>query len=118
MLKNTEKTMEKIVALCKGRGFVYPGSEIYGGLANTWDYGPLGVELKNNIKKAWLKRKLYVAVHFVLHCSGKSDSYLELFALTENKCSQVVLICDECGRMVVVTHIIFIAAGSKDQQRS
>lgn len=53
---NTEKTMDKIVALCKGRGFVYPGSEIYGGLANTWDYGPLGVELKNNIKKAWLKK--------------------------------------------------------------
>ena len=46
-MKNTEKTMDQIVALCKGRGFVYPGSEIYGGLANTWDYGPLGVELKN-----------------------------------------------------------------------
>ncbi len=53
---NSEKTMEKIVALCKNRGFVYSGSEIYGGLANTWDYGPLGVELKNNIKKAWWKR--------------------------------------------------------------
>ena len=53
---NTEKTMDKIVALCKGRGFVYPGSEIYGGLANTWDYGPLGVELKNNIKQAWRKK--------------------------------------------------------------
>ena len=52
---NTEKTMDKIVALCKGRGFVYPGSEIYGGLANTWDYGPLGVEL-NNIKQAWRKK--------------------------------------------------------------
>ena len=51
-----EKTMGKIVALCKGRGFVYPGSEIYGGLANTWDYGPLGVELKNNIKRAWQKK--------------------------------------------------------------
>ena len=51
-----EKTMDKIVALSKGRGFVYPGSEIYGGLANSWDYGPLGVELKNNIKKAWWKR--------------------------------------------------------------
>ncbi len=48
-----EKTLEKIVALCKARGFVYPGSEIYGGLANTWDYGNLGVELKNNVKKAW-----------------------------------------------------------------
>ena len=53
MLKNTEKTMEKITALCKGRGFVFSGSEIYGGLANSWDYGPLGVELKNNIKRAW-----------------------------------------------------------------
>ena len=48
-----EKTMEKIVALCKARGFIYPGSEIYGGLANSWDYGPLGVELKNNVKNAW-----------------------------------------------------------------
>ena len=55
-MKNTEKSMEKLVSLCKGRGFVYAGSEIYGGLANTWDYGPLGVELKNNIKKAWLKK--------------------------------------------------------------
>lgn len=51
-----EKTMEKIVALAKARGFVYPGSEIYGGLANTWDYGPLGVELKNNVKKAWWQK--------------------------------------------------------------
>ena len=55
-MKNTEKTMEKIVALCKGRGFIFSGSEIYGGLANTWDYGPLGVELKNNVKKAWWKK--------------------------------------------------------------
>ncbi len=55
-MQNSEKTMEKIVALCKGRGFVYPGSDIYGGLANSWDYGPLGVELKNNVKKAWLKK--------------------------------------------------------------
>lgn len=51
-----EKTMEKIVALAKARGFVYPGSEIYGGLANTWDYGNLGVELKNNVKKAWWQK--------------------------------------------------------------
>ncbi|MBQ8121645.1 MAG: glycine--tRNA ligase [Ruminococcus sp.] len=55
-MNNSEKTMDKIVALCKGRGFVYPGSEIYGGLANTWDYGPLGVELKTNIKSAWRKK--------------------------------------------------------------
>lgn len=51
-----EKTMEKIVSLAKARGFVYPGSEIYGGLANTWDYGNLGVELKNNVKKAWWQK--------------------------------------------------------------
>jgi glycyl-tRNA synthetase len=50
------ESMETIVNLCKARGYVYPGSEIYGGLANSWDYGPLGVELKNNIKKAWLKK--------------------------------------------------------------
>ena len=55
-MENSKKTMEKIVALCKGRGFVYPGSEIYGGLANTWDYGPLGMALKNNLKAAWLKK--------------------------------------------------------------
>ena len=51
-----EIAMDKVVALCKNRGFVYPGSEIYGGLANTWDYGPLGAELKNNIKKAWWRK--------------------------------------------------------------
>ncbi len=55
-MDNKQKSMEKIVALCKGRGFVFPGSEIYGGLANSWDYGPLGVELKNNVKRAWWKK--------------------------------------------------------------
>lgn len=52
----TDKTMEKITTLAKGRGFVFAGSEIYGGLSNTWDYGPLGVEFKNNVKKAWMKK--------------------------------------------------------------
>ncbi len=51
-----ELTMDKLVALCKSRGFIYPGSEIYGGLANAWDYGPLGVEFKNNVKRAWWKK--------------------------------------------------------------
>ena len=55
-MKNSEKTMDKMVALLKNRGFVFPGSEIYGGLSNTWDYGPLGVEFKNNVKKAWWKK--------------------------------------------------------------
>ena len=56
MEEKNVNTMEKIVNLCKGRGFIFPGSEIYGGLANTWDYGPLGVELKNNIKRAWWQK--------------------------------------------------------------
>ena len=51
-----EFSMDTIVSLCKGRGFLYPGSEIYGGLANAWDYGPIGVELKNNVKRAWWKK--------------------------------------------------------------
>lgn len=55
-MMTTEKTMDKIVSLAKSRGFIFPGSEIYGGLANTWDYGPLGVELKNNVKRAWWKK--------------------------------------------------------------
>ena len=53
-MEQSEKTLDMIVNLCKNRGYVFPGSEIYGGLANSWDYGPLGVEFKNNVKKAWL----------------------------------------------------------------
>ena len=59
------ESMEKIVALCKSRGYIYPGSEIYGGLANTWDYGPLGVEFKNNVKKAWMKKFIQEDKHNV-----------------------------------------------------
>ncbi len=55
-MENSKKTMEKVVALCKNRGFVFAGSEIYGGLSNSWDYGPLGVEFKNNVKRAWWKK--------------------------------------------------------------
>ena len=55
-MSNEAKTMDKIVALCKNRGFVFAGAEIYGGLSNSWDYGPLGVEFKNNVKKAWWKK--------------------------------------------------------------
>ena len=55
-MENSKKTMDKVVALCKTRGFIFPGSEIYGGLANSWDYGPLGVEFKNNVKRAWWKK--------------------------------------------------------------
>ena len=55
-MENTEKSMDKIVALCKNRGFIFAGSDIYGGLANTWDYGPLGARMKNNVKDTWRKR--------------------------------------------------------------
>ena len=55
-MKENKLTMDKLVAHCKNTGIVYPGSDIYDGLANTWDYGPVGVELKNNIKKVWWKR--------------------------------------------------------------
>ena len=55
-MDSTQKTMEQIINLCKSRGFIFAGSEIYGGLANSWDYGPLGVEFKNNVKKAWWKK--------------------------------------------------------------
>lgn len=55
-MSNNAVTMEKLVALCKNRGIIFPGSEIYGGMGNTWDYGPVGVEIKNNIKRAWWKR--------------------------------------------------------------
>ena len=61
-----EKTMDKIVALAKSRGFVYPGSEIYGGLANTWDYGNLGVELKKQRKEMHGGRNLYRKIHTML----------------------------------------------------
>ena len=57
------KTMDKIIALAKARGFVYPGSEIYGGLANTWDYGNLGVELKNNVKTCMVAEILFRNPH-------------------------------------------------------
>ena len=92
-MKAAEKTMEKIVALAKNRGFVYPGSEIYGGLANTWDYGNLGVELKNNVKKAWWRKfvecsKLNVGVDCAIlmnpqtwvasgHLAGFSDPLMD-----------------------------------------
>ena len=56
MAKNEKNKLEKLVSLSKSRGIIFPGSEIYGGLANTWDYGPLGVEIKNNVKRAWWKK--------------------------------------------------------------
>ena len=73
--------MEKIVALCKRRGFVFPGSEIYGGLANTWDYGPLGVELKNNIKQLWWKTFVHRRREIVGLDGGHPDAPARLGSL-------------------------------------
>ena len=92
-MDRTKIKMDDIIALCKSRGFIYPGSEIYGGLANTWDYGNLGVELKNNVKKAWWKKfvegsKLNVGVDCAIlmnpqtwvasgHLAGFSDPLMD-----------------------------------------
>ena len=85
-----EKTMDKIVALAKSRGFVYPGSEIYGGLANTWDYGNLGVELKNNVKRAWWKKfvqesKYNVGVDCAILMDIWEDSVIRLWIVKNVK---------------------------------
>ena len=74
-MRNQDKTMEKIVALCKGRGYVYAGSEIYGGLSNTWDYGPLGVEYKNNVKKAFKKYFEIFLIFFKISIDKSQKSY-------------------------------------------
>ena len=75
-MDNTQKTMDMIVNLAKGRGFVYPGSEIYGGLANAWDYGPLGVEFKNKIR---IERRHGNFVRFSIPCGCHFVSDVETF---------------------------------------
>ena len=82
-MKNSEKTLDMIVNLCKNRGFIYPGSEIYGGLANSWDYGPLGVEFKNNVKKAWMKKFVQESPYNV----GNADLVVYSAAIHDDKIS-------------------------------
>ena len=104
-----EKTMDKIVQVAKARGFVYPGSEIYGGLANTWDYGNLGVELKNNVKRAWWKKFIQenpynVGVDCAIlmnpqtwvasgHLGGFSDPLMDWAELTEEERNRIIDSC-------------------------
>ena len=96
-MKNSDKTMEKIVALCKGRGFVYPGSEIYGGLANTWDYGPLGVEFKNNVKKAWWKKFIQESKYNVgLDCAILMNPQVWVASGHVGGFSDPLMDCKEC----------------------
>ena len=92
-----EKTMDKIVALAKSRGFVYPGSEIYGGLANTWDYGNLGVELKNNVKRAWWKKFIQENPHNVgVDCAILMNPQTWVASGHLGSFSDPLLDCKEC----------------------
>ncbi|HRY82791.1 MAG TPA: glycine--tRNA ligase [Candidatus Moranbacteria bacterium] len=98
--------MEKIVSLCKRRGFVFPGSEIYGGLANSWDFGPLGVELKNNIKNVWWKRFVQQRDDMV----GIDASLIMNTKVWENsghlkEFSDPLVECDKCKRRFRADHI-------------
>ncbi len=112
--KNTPDLMDKIVSLCKRRGFVFPGSEIYGGLANSWDYGPLGVELKNNIMQLWWKRFVHmrsdmVGIDAALimspkvweasgHVSGFTDPLVECKKCHQRfRADQINGLCPNCG---------------------
>ena len=107
-------SMEKIIALCKNRGYIYPGSEIYGGLANTWDFGPLGVEFKNNIKDAWRSKfvresKLNVGLDAAIlmnpqtwvasgHVGGFSDPLIDCRSCkTRYRADQLIDILEEYG---------------------
>lgn len=92
-----EKTMEKIVALAKNRGYVYPGSDIYGGLANTWDYGPLGVELKNNVKKAWWQKFIHENEHNVgIDCAILMNKDVWVASGHVGNFSDPLMDCKEC----------------------
>ncbi|MCL1806377.1 MAG: glycine--tRNA ligase [Oscillospiraceae bacterium] len=112
-MDNTQKSMEKLVALCKGRGFIYPGSEIYGGLANTWDYGPLGIELKNNIKAAWWKKFVRESPYNVGLDSGilmnpavwQASGHLKNF-------NDPLMDCRKCKNRYRADHLIEAAGGS------
>lgn len=94
---NSEKTMDKIVSLAKNRGFVYPGSDVYGGLANTWDYGPIGVELKNNVKKAWWKKFVYESQYNVgIDCAILMNNQVWVASGHVGNFSDPLMDCKEC----------------------
>ena len=96
-MRNQDKTMDKIVALCKGRGYVYAGSEIYGGLSNTWDYGPLGVEYKNNVKKAWWKKFVTESPYNVgLDCAILMNPHVWVSSGHVGGFSDPLMDCKEC----------------------
>ena len=102
-----EKNMEKIVTLCKSRGFIYPGSEIYGGLANTWDYGNLGVELKNNVKRAWWKKFIQENPHNVgVDCAILMNPQTWVASGHVGNFSDPMMECKECHKRVRADQMI------------
>lgn len=112
-MTTTAVTMEKLVALCKNRGFVFPGSEIYGGLANTWDYGPLGTELKNNIKRAWWKKFVQESPYNIGLDSGiLMNSQVWVASGHVGGFSDPLLDCKQCKARFRADHLIEEAAGA------
>ena len=110
-------TMDKIVALCKGRGFIFPGSEIYGGLANTWDYGPLGVEFKNNVKKAWWKKFVQESPYNVgIDCSILMNPGVWVASGHVGGFSDPLMDCKECKSRFRADKIIEDFAASKGEE--
>lgn len=106
-MTNSSKSLEKIVNLCKNRGFIFSGSEIYGGLANTWDYGPLGVELKNNLKKAWWNRFIRENEHNVgLDCSILMNPAVWVASGHVSGFSDLLTDCRECKQRFRADHLI------------
>ena len=109
-MKNSDKKIEKIVNLCKHRGFIFPSSEIYGGLANAWDYGPLGVELKNNVKKAWWKKFVHENEHNVgIDCAILMNSAVWEASGHISNFSDPLIDCKNCKRRFRADNIITTA---------
>ncbi|MDR0532254.1 MAG: glycine--tRNA ligase [Oscillospiraceae bacterium] len=106
-MKQTEKTMDQIVALCKGRGFVYPGSEIYGGLANAWDYGPLGAALKRNIKEAWWRKFIQESPYNVgLDCAILMNSQVWMASGHVVNFNDPLIDCKSCKMRHRADHLV------------
>lgn len=114
-MANKKVTLEKLVSLCKRRGFIFPGSEIYGGLANTWDYGPLGVELKNNVKESWWKyfvtsRKDVVGIQSAILMNPKiweASGHLKGF-------TDPLIDCKKCNERYRVDHLLEDIVGAEE----
>ncbi|MEF9951331.1 MAG: glycine--tRNA ligase [Clostridium sp.] len=110
-------TMEKIVALCKGRGYIFPGSEIYGGLANTWDYGPLGIEFKNNVKKAWWKKFIQESRYNVgLDCAILMNPQVWVASGHVGGFSDPLMDCKECKSRFRADKVIEDFAAAKGDE--